>query len=248
MTLATILKKANDGTAITIACYGDSLTYGQDTSATGTGSPINGASQSRSPNPYPEMLAASLNTIGITTTVYNRGYPGDTSNDGLTRWASASSADVSIFMYGTNDAINAGGTGLVSVDDFRKNMSSMIDREIARSSAVILMSPPNVAERLNNAKIAPYRAQMKYLSDAYGLPFIDAAEQLSTITNLWTDNLHLTSFGYNELGWHIAALFANREGAILNVNAGQIYHPTDHIGYGGGNSFTTFQELKVGTY
>lgn len=237
MTLATILKKANDGTAITIACYGDSLTYGQDTSATGTGSPINGASQSRSPNPYPESLATSLSTIGFSATVFNRGYPGDSSADGVTRWASASATDVAIIMYGTNDAMNYGGTGLVSVDNFRRNISTIIERERDKGAAVILMSPPNVAERIANAKIAPYRAQMKYLSDAYSIPFIDSAEQIDTITKLWTDNVHLTSFAYNELGWHIASLFANREGSIERVCAGQIFHPTDHIGYGGGTSF-----------
>lgn len=243
-TLATVLKKANDGTAITIACYGDSLTYGQDTSGTGGFPPINGATQGRSPNPYPESLSTSLTTIGFSASVINRGYPGDTSSDGLARWASAGSSDVSIIMYGTNDAMNYGGTGLVSVDDFRKNISSMIERERAKGAVVILMSPPNVAERIANAKIAPYRAQMKYLADAYSLTYIDASEQTETITKLWTDNVHLTSFAYNELGWHIASLFANREGSIERVCAGQIFHPTDHIGYGGGTSFQVVAGAK----
>ena len=236
-TLASVLKKANDGTAFTIACYGDSLTYGQDTSGTGGFPPINGASQGRSANPYPESLATSLTTIGFSASVINRGYPGDTSSDGLTRWTSASATDVAIIMYGTNDAMNYGGTGLVSVDDFRKNISSMIEREREKGAVVILMSPPNVAERIANAKIAPYRAQMKYLADAYSLTYIDASEQVETITKLWTDNVHLTSFAYNELGWHIASLFANREGSVERVCAGQIFHPTDHIGYGGATSF-----------
>ncbi|ELE9731691.1 hypothetical protein RM401_000625 [Enterobacter kobei] len=243
-TLASVLKKANDGTAITIACYGDSLTYGQDTSSTGTGSPINGATQSRSPNPYPESLATSLTTIGFSATVINRGYPGDTSADGLARWASASATDVSIIMYGTNDAMNYGGTGLVSVDDFRKNISSMIERERAKGAVVILMSPPNVAERIANAKIAPYRAQMEYLAKAYSIPYIDSAQQIETMTKQWTDNVHLTSFAYNEMGWHIAALFSNREGAIQSVCAGQLFHPTDHIGYGGGISFQVVSGAK----
>lgn len=243
-TLASVLKKANDGTAITIACYGDSLTYGQDTSSTGTGSPINGATQSRSPNPYPESLATSLTTIGISATVINRGYPGDSSADGLTRWSSSSATDVAIIMYGTNDAMNYGGTGLVSVDDFRKNISSMIERERAKGSVVILMSPPNVAERLANAKIAPYRAQMEYLAAAYSLTYIDAAQQIETMTKQWTDNVHLTSFAYNEMGWHIAALFSNREGAIQSVCAGKLFHPTDHIGYGGGTSFQVVSGAK----
>lgn len=243
-TLATVLKKVNDGTAITIACYGDSLTYGQDTTATGGRPPINGATQGRSPNPYPESLATSLSTVGITTTVYNRGYPGDTSADGLTRWSSVGASDVSIISYGTNDALNYGGTGLVSVDDFRKNISTMIERERAKGAVVILMSAPNVAERTNNAKVAPYRAQMKYLSEAYGLTFIDAPEQISTITNNTTDNVHLTTFAYCEWGWHIAALFTNRNGAITPVCAGQIYHPTDHIGYGGSTTFKTVTGAK----
>lgn len=232
-TLATALKKANDGSSISIACYGDSLTYGQDTSSTGGQPPINGATQGRSPNPYPDSLSTSLSTIGITNIVINRGYPGDTSADGLTRWASASATDVAILMYGTNDAMNFGGTGLVGVDDFRKNMSEMIEREISKGAAVILMSPPNVSDPVSNAKIAPYRAQVKYLANAYAVDFIDSAEQISTITRFTTDNVHLTTFAYNELGWHLASLFARRDGNIAKVCAGEIYHPTDHIGYGG---------------
>lgn len=246
ISIATVLKKANDGSTITIACYGDSLTYGQDTSATGGQPPINGATQGRSPNPYPEMLGVSLSTIGITATIRNRGFPGDTSADGIIRWASSDATDVAIIMYGTNDAIKT--SALVSVDDFRKNIVKMIEREASKGTAVILISPPNVAERIKNAQIAPYRAQMKYLADAYGLPFIDAAEQLATITNLWTDNIHLTTFAYNELGWHIASLFANREGSILSVGAGQLFHPTDHIGYGGSTSFKVVSGSKGANY
>ncbi|MFO4143659.1 GDSL-type esterase/lipase family protein [Enterobacter kobei] len=244
--IATVLKKANDGSTITIACYGDSLTYGQDTSTTGGQPPINGATQGRSPNPYPEMLGVSLSTIGITATIRNRGFPGDTSADGIIRWASSDATDVAIIMYGTNDAIKT--SALVSVDNFRKNIVKMIERETSKGTAVILMSPPNVAERIKNAQIAPYRAQMKYLADAYGLPFIDAAEQLETITNLWTDNIHLTTFAYNELGWHIASLFANREGSILTVGAGQLFHPTGHIGYGGSTSFKVVSGSKGANY
>jgi lysophospholipase L1-like esterase len=234
-TLGDVLDKANSGTAITIACYGDSITYGQDTSATGVATQINGASQTRSQAPYPESLDESLNFAGFTggVTVINRGFPGDTSLQGLTRWKSASATDVSILMYGHNDANNYGGTGLVTLVNFRRNMSLIIEREIAKGAAVIILSPPNVANTTQNNKIRPFAQALKQLADEYSIPYVDAVQQIATISNVWTDGVHLTSFAYCELGWNLAALFLNRDMAFTQVSSGDLYYPQDYIGTGG---------------
>lgn len=232
--LADVIAKLHGGTAITIACYGDSLTYGQDTSANGQVSPLNGSTVTRSRYPYPESLsdALALNSFTVSASVINRGYPGDTAAAGLTRWAAASATDVAILMYGTND----GKTLAVSVDEFRNRMAEMIEREFDKGAVVILLSPPLVNDAPTNANIAPYTVVLHQLADEYNVLLVDAKEQLSTLTNIWSeaiDLVHLNSYAYAELGWHLSALFVNRDKAMRSIGAGSLYYPGDEIGYGG---------------
>ncbi|HDR2474789.1 TPA: hypothetical protein QCI26_004540 [Enterobacter soli] len=243
--LATALKKITDGNAITIAWYGDSLTYGVDTSATGTNPPVNGATETRSAKPPTDALQTALGSAGISATVINRGYPGDTSVLGFTRWASAGSSDVSIIMYGTNDALR--GSALVPIDTYRSQMCQWIEREISKGAAVILVAPPKVSGVADNKKVSPYRAQVKYLAGLYGIPYIDAAEQLSMISSMWTDGTHLTTFAYFELGWHIAALFSSREEKARSIAGGAFFLPQDNI-MSTTNAALRTETLAVGGY
>ena len=229
-TLADVLDKIQAAGTISIACYGDSLTYGQDTSAEGQPSGgLNGSSVLRSRYPYPESLNTSLGYSGVLRTVTNCGYPGDTSADGLTRWASAAATDVAFLMYGTND----GKTRTVSITDYRKNMQKMIEREIGKGAVVILMAPPMANDATTNLNIQPYTSVLRELAQEYDLQFIDATEQLSGVTSQWTDGLHLSSFAYSELGFHLAALFVNRDRARQSICPGAIFYPADYITRGG---------------
>jgi lysophospholipase L1-like esterase len=236
-TLADVLNKANAGTAITIACYGDSITYSQDTTATGTKVAINGASQTRSGKPYPDALLEAIGFAGFAggVTVFNRGFPGDTTIEGITRWSAASATDVAFIMYGHNDANNYGGYahGAVSLANFRRNMSMIIEREIVKGAVVILLGPPPVQDVAQNEKIRPYSAAAKQIAAEYGIQFIDVAEQLSPITSIWTDGVHLTTYAYHETGWHLAGLFLRRDGAIHRIARGAIYYAPDSLGHGG---------------
>ena len=233
--LADILDKVQAGGTVSFACYGDSLTYGQDESSDGQATQINGSSITRSRYPYPESLDTALGYMGVSRTVTNRGYPGDTSADGLTRWASASPTDVAILMYGTND----GKTRAVPLDTYRRNMAKMIERELAKGAVVILMSPPQVSDEATNENIKPYSAVLRDLAHEYDLIYIDACEQLSGLTNLHysiggtPDLVHLNSFAYSELGWHLSALLVNRDGASQHVSPTSIYYPVDFASRGG---------------
>lgn len=260
-TLAAVLKKAQSGVAIEIACYGDSLTYGMDVSADGQATQINGSSVTRSRYPYPEALGTALGYMGINRYVYNRGYPGDTAADGLARWAVSGPTDISFLMYGTNDG---NPTRNVTIEQYKINMAQMIEREIDKGAAVVLIGPPLLSDQDSNLSVRAYSSAAKKLSEEYGIGWIDSVEQLSTITNLWTDGVHLTSYAYNELGWHLSALFANRDTGSRNVCAGSIFYPSDYIGKGGliqPDSYTGFttksgnvlrltagQALTIGAY
>jgi len=242
--LAKVLARVNGGANITIACYGDSLTYGQDETPTGTLPPINSASQQRSSDPYPETLQASLSLVGFSggVTVFNRGFPGDSSRTAVARWALASETDVAFIMYGHNDANNYGGFGLVSVEDYRVNVSLMVERRLSQGTAVIILLPPRVNNAVSDAALRPYVAALRQIAADYELPCIDTSEQLSGVTSLWTDTVHLTSFAYAEIGWHLAALFLGRDAGVQSVAAGHLSYPTEHIGRGG--TLTFYAEAK----
>ena len=94
-----------------IVCEGDSLTYGFK--RWGESIPgINGSPSPRSPTPYPETLRGLLDGK---VTVVNHGKPGDQTLDGLTRWARAPTGDLTIIMYGANDAKVRGKPGALDV-------------------------------------------------------------------------------------------------------------------------------------
>jgi lysophospholipase L1-like esterase len=232
-TLADVLDKIQTGATITIACYGDSLTYGQDTTANGQPSGgLNGSLITRSRYPYPESLDAAFGYASIARSVYNRGYPGDTAQMGYDRWADpavATPTDVSFIMFGTND----GKTRGVTIADYRKYMGKWIEREIGKGAVVVLIAPPMVVDVPTNTNIQPYTAVLRELAQEYDLQFVDAAEQLSGVTSQWTDGTHLSSFAYSELGWHLLALFVNRDRARQSICTSSIYYPTDFIARGG---------------
>jgi len=91
-----MLPVVSDGSTITlpagsvIAAEGDSITYGQDTSATGGQPPINDGVLGRSISPFPETLAAQLGRCAVV----NRGYPGDRSVEGLVRWQNEAATEL----------------------------------------------------------------------------------------------------------------------------------------------------------
>lgn len=260
-TLAAVLKKAQAGSLITIACYGDSLTYGYDESADGQATQVNGSTNKRSRFPYPEALDTALGYAGISRTVVNRGFPGDTAADGLTRWAAASATDVSFLMYGTNDGNPARS---VTIEQYKLNMAAMIEREIGKGAAVVLIGPPLLSDEETSLSIRAYSAALKKLAEEYDVEWVDSVEQLATISNAWTDGVHLTSFAYNELGWHLSALFVGRDKAARSVCSGSMFYPADYIGKGGliqPDSYTGFstksgyvlrltpgQTLTIGAY
>jgi hypothetical protein len=63
--LADALSKGQTGAPLTVACYGDSITYGQDTSGSAVAnSQINGAPQTRSAWQFPECLGEALRLSG----------------------------------------------------------------------------------------------------------------------------------------------------------------------------------------
>lgn len=174
-----------------IAFEGDSLIYGQDETETGGRPPINGAPQGRSAKPLPEHLGELLERR---VQVENRGFPGDRSIDGLSRWDRAGEAALVFIMYGTNDASNFGGRpgGVVSPAAFTAALGHLVARRATEGSAVVLMAPPPVGVAEWEARTAPYRAAVARVAEEHGVPVLDTSEVLAGVRDKWTDGLHLS--------------------------------------------------------
>lgn len=240
--LADVMNKAHNGGTVTVVCYGDSITYGQDTTGTGTQPAINGATQTRSVQQYPENMQECLSFAGYTpaVTVANKGFPGDTTRDGLTRWWNEPARDVAFIMYGHNDANNYGGTGLVTLADYRRNLSMLVFREIKKGAAVVVLGPPQVADVEPTNDIRAYSLAARQVAQQYGCDFLDMAEILQSVTTLYSDGVHLTSFAYAEMGWQAGALLIKGNTRLERVTPGDFYYPDDQLGKGG--------PISVGTY
>ncbi|NSZ65160.1 GDSL-type esterase/lipase family protein [Agrobacterium tumefaciens] len=234
--LGDVIRKSRAGSTISIAFYGDSIFYGQDTVSAGLLPPANGATQTRSPNPMPETLSNALFFSNISANIVNRSFPGDNTRLGISRWASASATDVAFVMYGHNDANNYGGAGIVPVDEYRINLGFIVERELAKGAAVVVFGPPPVFVRDEDKVLRSYVSAARRVAEQYGLPFIDLSKQLSSIYDsdvnptglMWTDGVHLSPAAYVECGSHLAALFTHGE-LTCRASPGAEYFVEDRI-------------------
>ncbi|WP_185737714.1 SGNH/GDSL hydrolase family protein [Burkholderia cepacia] len=240
------MNRIQNGASISIACYGDSITYGQDTTASGVATQINGATQTRSTQPFPENMQTALSFIGAagTITVINRGYPGDSTVQGISRWAGASATDVSLIMYGHNDANNYGSNGIVSIANYRRNMATLIAREQSKGAAVIVLGPPHVQDPVGDNNIRAYSHAAQEVATLMGVMFVDTVDMVETVTNAFTDGTHLTATAYAEIGWQLAGLFAKRSGKMRRVVGGELFYPDDQFGWGNSNSVGNWTGAK----
>lgn len=236
--LASALTRAVGGSPVTIKCYGDSLTYGMDTSGPNAG--INGSAIPRATYQYPETLQSALSQSlmfpgGVTVT--NCGYPGDTVLNGLTRWGEEGASDIAIIMYATNDAVESGGEPTVNSAEYVAGMRDFIDREAAKGAAIILLLPPpveaiNEVARKRQRNINAYRTLIREIGAYYGAPVFDVSQLIQHLSRPYSDETHLNGQGYNEWGWQLSSALVLNQSAPREVSAGTLLEPSDLIGMG----------------
>ena len=181
-----------------MVAQGDSLTYGQDMDGPRRQG-INGSTVPRSGTPYPEALQARLGPVRM----LNEGFPGDRSIDGLARWSRAPASDLTVLMYGTNDALSQGGA--VPPAQYRQALERLIARRRGAASAVVVVLPPPTDRLLANLRLAAYRRaalQAAREGHAYAL---DPAPALRRVDHPFADPVHLTPQGYAAIGALVAA-------------------------------------------
>ncbi|XNS77608.1 phage tail protein (plasmid) [Vibrio cyclitrophicus] len=215
--LATFRNNIRAGNPVTICCLGDSLTYGYDTQSSdrldGNTHGINGSKVDRASKQYPESMAGFLNDVygDDVVTVMNRGYSGDTAQTAFDRWTTASGADATIIMLGTNDASSSWGTK-VDVATYIDNYEKLILREISWGSAVIIAVPPT-SSTASNSTLDTFRNALVILAHKYGISVVDTTEFISVYDydspeyGIHSDGTHFNGRGYEIIGAKMAAVF-----------------------------------------
>lgn len=246
------LAAALAGGTLLVHWYGDSLTEGYR--AGGAGGVVNSGlatSTIRPPDRLQAALAYAFSGIA-TVTVQNFGVAGQTTKQGYDTWGPSGGAglqagrwalaqvapNISILMYGYNDANGYGGT-TSSISESRDYISRWCARELARGSYPIVLIPPHIQEVAADRTLQPYREAHRQVAVERSLVNVDMDDQISWMgAARWSDGVHLSDIGYNELGWHLAALFSSKAGAALPHVAGGSQLTPYTNGLDGGVLFT----------
>ncbi|MBM7424987.1 SGNH/GDSL hydrolase family protein [Spongiibacter marinus] len=205
-----------NGTAIKVVFEGDSITYAQDTVSGSTRPAINGAPHTRSLRSMPEAFKTVVDVMGgASISIYNNGYPGDTAEAGFNRWKVATAnagfqyeRDLTVIMYGHNDAIGY-GLGPVTPEDYARSLEKCAIRRLLQGSAVIICAPPIVEGYENDSKIRTFGQIAENVARRLGVQFFDASLSLRNFpADIWTDGVHLSEEAYQKLGWDLAIMAA----------------------------------------
>jgi len=203
---AAVIRKSKTDSLIKIACEGTSLTYGEDIAGTDTTGEqpgfVNGPT--RAEIQYPLSMALALNNSKVFLSL--RGYPGDRTTEGLTRWQDSTSADICIIEYGTDDAYNFVGyaSGPVPVNIYKSQLETIALRRIKQGAWVILCVPPYLES--GDTRIAAYRSAAMSAAHELSLGYFDIETSVQQVPSPYSDVVHLNSKGYKAWGLNITSV------------------------------------------
>jgi lysophospholipase L1-like esterase len=184
-----------------VLAFGDSLTAGLITDATGAGAIDVSAA-------YPTQLRQMLEQRypGQTIVVSNEGKVGETAAEGALRFPSVvfqRHPDVVLLLEGVNDI--HGSIGDASIGPALDAIASMIDAARGQGAAVLVGTLPPAREGALKpgtvALIAPFDEQLADVAAAHGAVLVDLHAALLADMTDWIgpDGLHPTMAGYHEL-------------------------------------------------
>ena len=199
-----------------IACVGDSLTYGLDeVSSDRRVSTADVTDIGVSTNPiskftYPEMLRACLwEVYGKSFPVKKMAVGGDTLTKALERWTNNPDVKIAIMMFGTNDSYREENT-----ETFIKNYFKLIKRFLDWGTAIVLLTPP---KKYEYSEIQDVHAEVvKTIGKLLNIPVIDTRELFDgyPLDDLTTDYVHFKPDMYYLLGAKISSLFVLKRNLI----------------------------------
>lgn len=218
---ALAMRKLRTGQPTTFTHKGDSLTYGYDVySADIRPADTNVAddgtvpTQTRASKTYPEAFVEYMNSVYGTgkITSINQGYSGDWASIAMTRYYKKHSGDVTIIMFGTNDARSTtscpyGG----DVEQYIYWMEQLIIRELIWDKAVVLFTPPKFRQAgtaYGADDVDTFAHALHLLGMKYNIPVVDTQEfHANQSYSVYSDAVHFNGEGYKILGAKAASLF-----------------------------------------
>ncbi|EKY5474160.1 GDSL-type esterase/lipase family protein [Escherichia coli] len=221
-------KVARDSDAITIVCRGDSLTYGEDTTVAPTPPDTTPTASGRVHNKtraattYPQALQDYLQqAFSSSINVINQGYSGDNTKLGWGDWDVNVNSDLTIIMYGTNDAAQ-GFSPYQSISDYIFYYKKIIARELVKGAAVILITPPPQKQYGANVRLLDaYREAVFNIGEQYGIPVLDGVEVFYGIDSTrFSDNVHFREEGYKYLAAKVFAFLLSKFNNPTKVKSG----------------------------
>lgn len=214
--MAQFLRNLRKGSPVTIACMGDSMTYGHDTTSSdkrnADTTPCDDGSKhsfTRASITYPEALQKYLNKIySNNVTVINRGYSGDYVKKGIDRWNKKHGANLTIIMYATNDSradyVPEQYRG--NIEEFLKWYEQAIIREILWGKAVVVFAPPKL-QSFGDLDVDTFANGLIQLCKKYNVPYIDSELFTINYNSINSDGVHFNGIGYEIFGMKSASVF-----------------------------------------
>lgn len=216
--MSQFLRNLRKGISVTIACMGDSMTYGHDTSSNdkrpADTTPCDDGTMhsfTRASISYPEALQKYLNEIyENNVTVINRGYSGDYVKKGVERWNKKHKADLTIIMYGTNDSradyVPTEYRG--NIKEYLKWYEQAIIREILWGKCVVVFAPPKL-QAFGDVDIDTFSNALIQLCEKYQVPYIDTELFTINYNGINSDGVHFNGLGYEIFGLKASSIFVS---------------------------------------
>ena len=199
-----------------IACVGDSLTYGLDETSsdkrpsTADVTDMGVSTNTISKYTYPEILRGCLwEVYGKSFPVKKMAVGGDTLTSALERWTTNPNVKIAIMMFGTND-----GYREENVESFINNYFKLIKRFLDWGSAIVLLTPP---KKYEYSEIQDIHADaVQTIGKMLNIPVIDTRQIFDgyPLDDLTTDYVHFKQDMYYLLGAKITNLFTLKKNLI----------------------------------
>lgn len=179
------------------------------------------------------MFTSAINVI-------NQGYSGDNTKLGWGDWDVNVGSDLTVIMYGTNDAAE-GFSPYQSISDFIFYYKKIIARELVKGAAVVLMTPPPQKQYGANVRLLDaYREAVFNIGEQYGIPVCDNVEAFYGVDSTrFSDNVHLREDGYKYLAARLVPFLLSKFNNPTRVQAGSNVNV---------RSFETSMKLKDTSY
>lgn len=229
--LIKTLEKMFRGSATLIYGYGDSILKGTNYSIVGN----------VDPNPFPEYLQGLLRKIynNSNITVVNKGVAGRQTDTALLQIDTdviQHSPDLCIIMFGINDSRDIEGVtaDVVSIMEYKDNLTQMINKCKKANIEVLLLSPTPTMEFAENNELVLYNIAALEVAENTNTAYIDTHKEFFTLltnksidtTELFTaDKIHLAEGKYKLIADILLKYMLSYNSIAQYIDNDKIYIP-----------------------